>query len=122
MTFIWLPLDPVPQGTILGLLFLVYVNDLPTPISYSISMFADDCVVYNVITRDTGFSALQSDINTISSWCNLWLMQLNINKCKFMRVPHTCMCPKYQIDNLSLQSIHTINVLQNAQPLLEHSY
>ena len=40
----------VPQGTVLGpILFLKLINDLPTKITSSIKLFADDCVPYRPI-------------------------------------------------------------------------
>ena len=40
----------IPQGTVLGpLMFLLYVNDIYDNTSFSIGMFADDCVLYRII-------------------------------------------------------------------------
>jgi hypothetical protein len=42
----------VPQGTVLGpLLFLLYVNDLPDNLKSSIRLFADDALLYGVISN-----------------------------------------------------------------------
>lgn len=73
----------VPQGSVLGpLLFLIYINDLPTNISSHIRIFADDCMLYRPINCPNDHSILQDDLNTISNWCSTWLMRLNTNKCK----------------------------------------
>ena len=43
----------IPQGSVLGsLLFVIFINDLPSNINYNTYMFADDTKVYNIITND----------------------------------------------------------------------
>lgn len=77
----------VPQGSVLGpLLFLIYINDLPSQVTSNIHLFADYCVIFTEITSDDDCNCLQSDLNIISNWCSLWLMELNINKCKVVHV------------------------------------
>ena len=49
-------LSGVPQGIVLGpTLFSIYINDLPETILYSfIKLFADDCILYQVIHTPVG--------------------------------------------------------------------
>ena len=62
----------VVQGSVLGLLlFLIYVNDLPSVMQSSIRLFADDCVVYRVIDNDCDRLTLQNDLNQIEGWCRV---------------------------------------------------
>ena len=55
----------VPQGTVLGsLLFLLYVNDLPDNLKSSLRLFADDALLYGVISNEEDGDQLQDDLPT----------------------------------------------------------
>lgn len=97
----------VPQGSVLGpLLFLIFINDLPASVSSSISLFADDCVIYREVTNNLDVISLQSDINSVLEWCNMWNMQLNVNKCKVMRISRVQNdTPRYFFNNVSLEHV-----------------
>ena len=77
----------VPQGSILGpLLFLVYVNDLPSCLrECDLTLYADDTVIY-VSAKDAATleSRLNIDLQSISKWFFDNLLTLNENKCKFV--------------------------------------
>lgn len=81
----------VPQGAGLSpLLFLIYVNDLPSNTKTRLRLFADDCVIYNPIRNPSDSTDLQEDIDTIVAWCEKWLMPLNLNKCQSMSFSRKC--------------------------------
>ena len=77
----------VPQGSVLGpLLFLMYVNEIPSILQSTTKVFADDTKVFRVIESKLDNDQLQNDLNTLTSWSNSWLLRLNPDKCKVMHV------------------------------------
>jgi hypothetical protein len=84
----WAPVTSgVPQGTVLGpLLFLSFINDLPSGITSRIRLFADDCLIYRTISNNSDTQALQVDLNTLHQWSNSWNMKFNTDKCHTMRI------------------------------------
>ena len=75
----------VPQGSVLGpVLFLIYVNELPTVIQSSSKMFADDTKVYRSIKTPDDSRKLQEDLNALEKWSADWLLKFNSSKCRVM--------------------------------------
>lgn len=104
----------IPQGSVLGpLLFLIYVNDLPLCVSSNIHLFAEDCFFFREIIDDNDVKLLQTDINAVTSWCNTWKMELNINKCKVLRVSRikTSAVPSYNLNNSILEFVPSYRYL-----------
>ena len=53
----------VPQGSVLGpLLFVLYINELPSLVSSNLLMFADDIKFYRCIRSPEDCPILQNDI------------------------------------------------------------
>ncbi len=70
----------VPQGSILGpLLFLVFVNDLPTVVSHSmLLMFADDTKCAKQIKTPSDSLQLQEDLDSLCDWSKEWKLSRNV--------------------------------------------
>lgn len=77
----------VPQGSILGpLLFILFVNDLPSFASLTAKLFADDTKLYGPANTIEDCQEIQNDINNFSAWSKLWLLNFNAQKCVVIRI------------------------------------
>ena len=80
----------VPQGSILGpLLFLLSVNsafDVSISRKSVLEMYADDILLYMIITCLEDVICFQSDINLLVDWIDSKDLRLNMKKTKFMLV------------------------------------
>ena len=61
------------------------------------SFFADDSKVYSVIKTLEDFHQLQADLNSIQEWCQIWLLKLNLLKCKIMCVGNSPIVRSYTL-------------------------
>lgn len=76
----------VPQGSILGpLLFLLFINDLPSITNFNVKLFADDTFLS---IHDKDIKLLQKNANIemkkVSKWFMANKLTLNVSKSKFM--------------------------------------
>ena len=98
-------LSGVPQGSVLGpLLFLLYINDLPSLINSECRLFADDAVIYN--TRNNS-EILQNDLNKLQSWACEWQLSFNSSKCSVLSVGEKKSEQAYYLSNSKLQNVNT---------------
>ena len=77
----------IPQGSILGpLLFVIFINDLPTQVKSDIFLFADDTKIFRNIRSEDDRETLQKDINTMLEWANKWQLEFHPDKCVSMSI------------------------------------
>ena len=79
-----------PQGSVLGpLLFVLYINELPSLVSSKLLMSADDIKLYRSIRSPKDCLILQNDINILLDWSKHWLLFFNVSKCKALHIGNT---------------------------------
>lgn len=94
------------------LLFLIYINDLPSFVNSNVHLFADDCVIFREVLSDYDTTTLQSDLNVVADWCNSGRMELNINKCKAMRISSSNTATfSYYLNNTALEAVESYKYL-----------
>ena len=99
------PKADVPQGSVLSpLLFLIYLNDLPSPHhnQNSLSQFADDTAQW-AFSLNVRFAAKlsQQDLLKLAMWCAKWRIKLNPEKTKVIIFSRSILARKTEF-NLKL--------------------
>ena len=85
------PKSGIPQGTVLSpVLFLVFINDLPSVMKSFCSILADDTTAYT-IGKDVAStcSDLSKDLDAASGWARTWGMLFNPEKSKHLAIKAT---------------------------------
>jgi hypothetical protein len=76
----------VPQWSVLGPpLFLATVNDIWRNTESTITIFADDCIVYRKIMSRSDTENLQIDMDRLGEWTVENVMKINPGKSKVIR-------------------------------------
>ena len=71
----------VPQGSVLGpIMFLVYMNDLPSELSSQVRLIANDTGVYLSVGGTEDGNVLQKDLDRLSMWEKRWDMKFKPSK------------------------------------------
>ncbi|OWF40344.1 hypothetical protein KP79_PYT25115 [Mizuhopecten yessoensis] len=69
-----------------AILFLAFINDLPSTVSSKVKLFADDCQIYRTIESSYNSAVLQQDQVALEKWENDWKMFFNPQKCVTIRI------------------------------------
>lgn len=87
------------QGSVLGpLLFLLYINDLPNSVAYSVPLlFADDTKLYRCVHSEVDYNLLQRDLENLSEWTQTWQLRLNLSKCKSLFLGNRLHSHRYRL-------------------------
>ena len=104
----------VPQGTILApLLFLCYINDLPSSIQCKIGLYADDTILYSTIHTLSDCITLQKDLDSLTQWATKWKMSFNPDKSEHMKITHkhNPVLFNYTLKNQSIKEVTSAKYL-----------
>ena len=98
----------IPQGSILGpLLFVIFINDLPSQVKSDIFLFADDTKIFRTINSIGDKDTLQNDITTMVKWADTWQLEFHPDKCVSMSINYKGEQPRiYKMKETTMKQVH----------------
>ncbi len=91
----------------------MYINDLPECITSTAHLFADDCLLYCIVSSAEDAAKLQQDLTNLQKWEDDWLMSFNPDKCEVLRVTNkrNTYRATYSIDGQELKQVDSAKYL-----------
>ena len=66
---------------------MIFINDISSVFKYSsFQLFADDCKFWRVIRKESDTLNLQKDIDSLTTYCDINRLPINVKKCNFLSV------------------------------------
>ncbi len=103
----------VIQGSVLGpLLFLIFINDLPTLVkSASVFLYADDLKLVYKVRSHADVAMLQADVDIVHQWSQQWLLPLNADKLFHLHIGWRHVRNAYKCGSMPIKSVDDIKDL-----------
>ena len=80
-------MSDVPQGSVLGPILLnIFVSDIDSGVECTLSKFADDTKLWNVVNTTKGQEAIQRHPDRLEQWAQVNHMRFNKTNCKILHV------------------------------------
>ena len=86
-------------------LFLIFINDIDSSLTSSISKFADDTKLYRKVNDEKDASLLQKDLDRLLTWSQTWQMSFNADKCKVLHFGSKNLGYNYTMAGSTLSSV-----------------
>ena len=119
----------MPKGSVLGrLLFLIYVNDIPSTITYCTPyLFADDTKFLEAVSHYTVSTHFLHDSDSLADWCLTWKLSPNSSKCASVHSSFSSSCSStYNINGHPIKSVTQYKdigiIVQNNLTWSEHTH
>lgn len=105
----------VPQGSVLSpILFAIYTAELPELLEgcgVVCKQFADDIKVYRKVDSIEDISSIQSSLESILKWSELWCLPLAPEKTVFMRIGGSTLPRAYKLREHCLNEVSAVRDL-----------
>ena len=86
-------------------MFIIFINDIETGITSTLSKFADDCKIKRTVKSDEDANAVQVDLNNLVMWSHKWQMKFHPDKCKVLHIGHNNQRYKYYIEGTEVKKV-----------------
>lgn len=104
-------LSGVPQGSVLGpVLFILFINDLPTKVTSRVYLFADDTKIFRRIDSQEDHDILQEDIHTLHKWSEDNLLPFHPEKSKHLKISSSYREPRITEYYLRTQEVEMTGI------------